>query len=135
MPKDKRGGKSLKKEPYAEYEEIGKANNGTIKVLKAKSDADNAAIPQFSNKANTVYFITKQTGNADKVTSIAVYRGRKVVRNVDIDPVMGDHYHVWQTKTVRGKIKQVKGKKHYFDLKASDKKLIQMALNWNSGGK
>ena len=135
MPKDKRGGKSLKKEPYAEYEEIGKANNGTIKVLKAKLDTDNASIPQYSNKANTVYFITKNTNNVDKVTSIAVYRGRKVIRNIDIDPVLGDHYHVWQTKTVRGKAKQVKGKKHKFDLKASDKKLIQMALNWNIGGK
>lgn len=135
MPKDKRGGKSLKKNPYNEYDVISTANNGTIKVLKAKSDTDNAAIPQFSNKANTVYFITKQTGNADKVTSIAVYRGRKVIRNIDIDPILGDHYHVWQTKTVRGKEKQVKVTKHYFDLKPSDKKLIQMALNWNSGGK
>ena len=36
MPKDKRGGKSLKKNPYNEYEVIGYANNGTIKVLKVK---------------------------------------------------------------------------------------------------
>ena len=36
MPKDRRGGRSLTKNPYNDYDVIGTANNGTIKVLKAK---------------------------------------------------------------------------------------------------
>ena len=130
MPKDRRGGKSLKSQPYNEYEVIGAANKGTIKVLRAKPGVKNAGVPMFSNKANTVYFIAKDNA----VTNIGVYRNRQVIRNVDIDPTLGDHYHIWQTKMVRGKTKQVKDTKHHFDLKPSDKKLIQMALNWNSGG-
>ena len=135
MPKDRRGGRSLKKQPYNEYDVIGTANNGTIKVLRAKPGANNAGVPQFSNKRNTVYFITDKQGDADIVTSIAVYRKRNLVYNVDIDPVMGNHYHQWETKKVRGKTKQVKNKKHRFDLSASQLKLIQMATSWNSGGK
>lgn len=131
MPKDRRGGKSLRNQPYNEYEVIDTANNGTIKVLRAKPDAKNAGVPMFSNKANTVYFIAKDNA----VTNIGVYRNRKVVRNIDIDPTLGNHYHVWQTKTVRGKTKQVKDTKHRYGLKPSDNKLIQKALNWNNGGK
>ena len=134
MPKDRRGGRSLKKQPYNDYDVIGTANNGKIKVLKAKPGVGNASVPQFSNKTNTTYFITKDVGGADKVTSIAVYRNRKVVYNIDIDPVGGNHYHKWDTKVVRGKIKQVKSKKHDYNLKPVQTKLIQMALNWNNGG-
>ena len=130
MPKDRRGGKSLRNQPYNEYEVIGTANNGTIKVLRAKPGVKNAGVPMFSNKANTVYFIAKDNA----VTNIGVYRNRKVVRNIDIDPALGNHYHVWQTKTVRGKTKQVKETKHRYNLKLSDNKLIQKALNWNNGG-
>lgn len=53
MPKDRRGGRSLKKNPYNDYNMIGTANNGTIKVLKAKSGLGNASVPQFSNTTNT----------------------------------------------------------------------------------
>ena len=134
MPKDRRGGRSLKKQPYNDYDMIGTANNGTIKVLKAKQGLGNASVPQFSNKTNTTYFITKEVGGVDKVTSIAVYRNRKVVYNIDIDPVQGNHYHKWDTKMVRGKIKQVKSRKHDYNLKPAQNKLIQMALNWNNGG-
>ena len=134
MPKDRRGGRSLKKNPYNDYDVIGTANNGTIKVLKAKPGLDNSSVPQFSNKTNTTYFITKDVGGADKVTSIAVYRNRKVVYNIDIDPVGGNHSHKWDTKMVRGKAKQVKSRKHDYNLKPVHQKLIQMALNWNNGG-
>lgn len=134
MPKDRRGGRSLKKNPYNDYDVIGTANNGTIKVLKAKPGMDNASVPQFSNKTNTTYFITKDVGGADKVTSIAVYRNRKVVYNIDIDQAQGNHYHKWDTKVVRGKSKQVKSRKHDYNLKPVQTKLIQMALNWNNGG-
>ena len=134
MPKDRRGGRSLKKQPYNDYDMIGAANNGTIKVLKAKQGLDNASVPQFSNKTNTTYFIAKDVGGADKVTSIAVYRGRKVVYNIDIDPAGNHHYHTWDTKMVRGKVKQVKSRKHDYNLNAAQTKLIQMALNWNIGG-
>lgn len=134
MAKDKRGGRSLRKQPYNEYDVIGTANNGKIKVIKAKQGADNAAVPLFSNKANTVYFLAKQIGGADTVTSIAVYRNRQLTVNIDIDPVMGNHYHQWQPTIVRGKSKLQKSRKHYYNLKPSHNKLIQMALNWNNGG-
>lgn len=134
MAKDKRGGRSLRQQPYNEYDVIGTANNGRIKVIKAKPGVDNAGVPMFSNKANTVYFLAKQVGNADTVTSIGVYRNRQLIHNIDIDPAMGNHYHVWQTKTVRGKTKQVKDTKHRYNLTPAQNKLIQMALNWNKGG-
>ena len=142
MPKDRRGGRSLKKQPYNDYAVIGDANNGKISVLKAKSATDNASVPQFSNKTNTTYFIAKDvdvvtpsgTVKVTRVTSIAVYRNRKVVYNIDIDSVQGNHYHVWDTKMVRGKVKQVKRKKHDYNLKPVHQKLIQMALDWNNGG-
>ena len=134
MPKDRRGGRSLKKQPYNDYDMIGTANNGTIKVLKAKPGMDNASVPQFSNKTNTTYFITKDVGGADKVTSIAIYRNRKVVYNIDVEQSGNHHYHIWDTKMVRGKVKQVKRKKHDYSLKPVHQKLIQMALNWNNGG-
>ena len=100
MPKDRRGGRSLKKQPYNDYDLIGDANNGKISVLKSKSDTDNASVPQFSNKTNTTYFITKDVGGVDKVTSIAVYRNRKVVYNIDIDPAGAHHYHTLQAETL-----------------------------------
>lgn len=134
MPKDRRGGRSLKKQPYNDYDVIGTANNGKIKVLKAKPGMGNASVPQFSNKTNTTYFIAKDVGGVDKITSIGIYRNRKVVYNIDIDPILGNHYHVWQTKIVRGKEKQVKDTKHYFNLNAAQTKQLQMALNWNNGG-
>ena len=60
MPKDRRGGRSLKKNPYNEYNALErKANNGKIKVLMAKDGLSNASVPQFSNKTNTTYFIAK----------------------------------------------------------------------------
>lgn len=132
MAKDKRGGRSLRKQPYNEYDVIGTANNGTIKVIKAKPGVKNAGVPMFSNKANTVYFIAG--GSNTDVTSIAIYRNRQVTANIDISATQGNHYHVWQTKTVRGKTKQVKVTKHNYSLKPSHHKLIQMALNWNNGG-
>lgn len=135
MPKDKRGGKSLKKNPYNEYDVIGTANNGTIKVLKAKPGTSNASVPQFSNSKNTTYFVTKEVNGVDKVTSIAVYRNRQLTQNIDIDPVMGNHYHKWQPIVVRGKSKLKKEKRHRFDLSAAQQKLISMADNWNTGGK
>ena len=134
MPKDRRGGRSLKKQPYNDYDMIGTANGGKISVLKAKPGMGNASVPQFSNKTNTTYFIAKDVGGVDKVTSIAIYRNRKVVYNIDIDPVLGNHYHAWTTQVVRGKIKQVKSTKHYYNLNAAQTKFIQMALNWNNGG-
>lgn len=132
MPKDRRGGRSLKKQPYNDYDVIGYANNGTIKVLKAKPGIKNAGVPLYSNRANTVYFIAG--GNNNDVTSIGVYRNRKLMFNIDIDPILGNHYHVWQTKMVRGKEKQVKNTKHLYNLSAAKNKYLQMALNWNSGG-
>lgn len=134
MPKDRRGGKSLKEQPYNDYDVIGTANNGKIKVLKAKQGLGNASVPQFSNKTNTTYFIAKEVGGVDKVTSIAVYRNRKVVYNIDIDPVGGNHYHKWDTMMVRGKVKQVKSRKHDYNLKPVQLKLINMADSWNNGG-
>ena len=132
MPKDRRGGRSLKKNPYNDYDVIGYANNGTIKVLKAKPGIKNAGVPLYSNRANTVYFIAG--GNNNDVTSIGVYRKRKLIYNIDIDPILGNHYHIWQTKIVRGKEKQVKDTKHYFNLNAAQTKQLQMALDWNNGG-
>ena len=134
MPKDRRGGRSLKKQPYNDYDMIGTANNGKISVLKAKQGLENASVPQFSNKTNTTYFIAKDVDGVDTVTSIAVYRNRKVVYNIDIDHVGGHHYHTWDTKMVRGKIKQVKSRKHKYNLNAAQTKFVQMALNWNNGG-
>ena len=134
MAKDKRGGRSLRRQPYNEYDVIGTANNGRIKVIKAKPGIDNAAVPLFSNRANTVYFLAKTVGNADTVTSIAVYRNRRLTVNIDIDPIQGNHYHTWQPTVVRGKSKLQKGRKHYFNLKPSHNKLIQMATSWNNGG-
>ena len=134
MPKDRRGGRSLKKNPYNDYDVIGTANNGTIKVLKVRPGVSNASVPLFSNKANTVYFITKQTGGKDAVTSIAIYRNRHVVVNVDIDKTQGYHYHTWKLEDVRGKTKLKRSNKHYYNLKPVHQKLIQMALNWNNGG-
>lgn len=130
MAKDKRGGRSLRKQPYNEYDVIGTANNGKIKVIRAKPGVKNAGVPMFSNKANTVYFLAKDNA----VTSIGVYRNRQVVFNIDIDPTLGNHYHVWRTKTVRGKTKQVKDTKHLYNLTPAQNKLLQMALNWNNGG-
>lgn len=130
MAKDKRGGRSLRKQPYNEYDVIGTANNGKISVIRAKPGVKNAGVPMFSNKANTVYFLAKDNA----VTSIGVYRNRQVIINIDIDPTLGNHYHVWQTKTVRGKTKQVKNTKHLYNLTPAQNKLIQMALNWNNGG-
>lgn len=132
MPKDRRGGRSLKKQPYSDYDVIGYANNGTIKVLKAKPGIKNAGVPLYSNRTNTVYFIAG--GSNNDVTSVGVYRNRKLMFNIDIDPVLGNHYHVWQTKMVRGKEKQVKNTKHLYNLNAAQNKYLQMALNWNSGG-
>ncbi len=130
MAKDKRGGRSLRRQPYNEYDVIGTANNGKINVIRAKPGVKNAGVPMFSNAANTVYFLAKDNA----VTSIGVYRNRQLVHNIDIDPTLGNHYHVWQTKTVRGKTKQVKDTKHLYNLTPAQNKLIQMALNWNNGG-
>lgn len=130
MAKDKRGGRSLRQQPYNEYDVIGTANNGRISVIRAKPGVKNAGVPMFSNKANTVYFLAKDNA----VTSIGVYRNRQLKYNIDIDPLLGNHYHAWQTKTVRGKTKQVKNTKHLYNLTPAQNKLIQMALNWNNGG-
>ena len=127
MPKEKRGGRSLRKQPYNEYDVIGTANNGTIKVLKAKPGISNASVPLFSNTRNTVYLIAKEVSGADKVTSIAVYRNRQLTHNIDIDPVMGNHYHKWQPTTVRGKDKLLKVNGHFFDLSPAQQRLINMA--------
>ena len=138
MPKDRRGGRSLKRKPYNDYNVIGTANNGTIKVLKVKPGVKNASVPLFSNKANTVYFIAKpvaQLGNADTITSIAIYRKRQIVANVDIDMVQGYHYHTWKAADANGINKPQRNKKHNYNLKPVHQKLIQMALNWNNGGK
>lgn len=134
MAKDKRGGRSLRQQPYNEYDVIGTANNGRIKVIKAKPGVDNAAVPLFSNKANTVYFLAKEIGGTDTVTSIAVYRNRQLTVNIDIDPTQGNHYHKWQPSIVRGKSKLKKVKGHFFNLSPAHQKLISMADNWNNGG-
>lgn len=135
MAKDKRGGRSLRKQPYNEYDVIGTANNGRIKVIKAKPGIKNASVPQFSNSKNTTYFITKEVNGADTVTSIAVYRNRQLTQNIDIDHVMGNHYHKWQPVSVRGKSKLNKVKGHFFNLSPAQQKLISMAVSWNTGGK
>ena len=122
MAKDKRGGRSLRRQPYNEYDVIGTANNGRIKVIKAKPGVKNAGVPMFSNRANTVYFLAKDNA----VTSTGVYRNRQLIHNIDIDPTLGNHYHVWQTKTVRVKTKQVKDTKHRYNRTPAQNKLIQM---------
>ena len=138
MPKDRRGGKSLKKNPYNEYDVIGTANNGTIKVLKARPGVDNAGVPMFSNRKNTVYMVADEK---NKVTSIAIYRNRMLTINVDIDPQKGNHFHKWREKPEEKKKEKDVGKfqiekyGHYYKLKPAYLKLIQMANNWNNGGK
>lgn len=134
MPKVKRGGRSLRIRPYSDYDVIGTANNGTIKVMKPKAGISNASVPLFSNKKNTVYFVTKEINGVDTVTTIGVYRNRQLTHNIDIDPLQGNHYHVWQPTIVRGQSKLAKSKKHHYNLSAADQKLIQMAVNWNNGG-
>lgn len=134
MPKDRRGGKSLKKNQYNDYDVIGTANKGTVKVIKAKPGVSNASVPLFSNKKNTTYFVAKEVNGVNKVTSIAVYRNRQLTHNIDIDPVLGNHYHKWQPTIVRGKSKLKKVKGHFYDLSPTKLKLIGMAANWNNGG-
>lgn len=138
MPKDKRGGRSLRKNPYNEYETIDTANNGRIKVIKARDDVENAGIPMFSNRRNTVYMVA----NGDnKIESIAIYKNRKLEINVDIDPEKGDHFHKWREKPEAKKKGKNKGKfqiekyGHYYKLKPAYLKLIQIAQNWNNGGR
>ena len=135
MAKDKRGGRSLRQQPYSEYDIIGTANNGRIKVIKAKPGIKNASVPQFSNSKNTTYFVAKEVNGVDTVTSIGVYRNRQLTQNIDIDPILGNHYHNWQPITVRGKSKLKKDTKHRFDLSPAQQKLISMADSWNTGGK
>lgn len=134
MAKDKRGGRSLRQQPYNEYDVIGTANSGRIKVIKAKPGIKNASVPQFSNSKNTTYFVTKEVNGVDTVTSIAVYRNRQLTQNIDIDPTMGNHYHKWQPILVRGKSKLNKVKGHFFNLSPAQQKLISMANSWNNGG-
>lgn len=134
MAKDKRGGRSLRQQPYNEYDVIGTANNGRIKVIKAKPGVSNASVPQFSNSKNTTYFVAKEVNGVDTVTSIAVYRNRQLMHNIDIDPVMGNHYHNWQPIVVRGKSKLKKDTRHLFNLSPAQQKLINMADSWNNGG-
>lgn len=135
MAKDKRGGRSLRKQPYNEYDVIGTANGGRIKVIKAKPGIKNASVPQFSNSKNTTYFVAKEVNGADTVTSIAVYRNRQLTHNIDIDPLQGNHYHKWQPIAVRGKSKLKKDTRHLFNLSPAQQRLINMAVNWNNGGK
>lgn len=134
MAKDKRGGRSLRQQPYNEYDVIGTANNGRIKVIKAKDGVKNASVPQFSNSKNTTYFVAKEVNGVNTVTSIAVYRNRNVVYNIDIDPIGGNHYHEWQPVAVRGKSKLQKAKKHFYNLSPAQQRLVSMADNWNNGG-
>lgn len=134
MAKVKRGGRSLRQQPYNEYDVIGTANNGRIKVIKAKPGVSNASVPQFSNSKNTTYFIAKDVNGVNTVTSIAVYRNRNVVYNIDIDPIGGNHYHEWKPVVVRGKSKLQKGKKHFYNLSPAQQKMVSMADSWNNGG-
>ena len=135
MAKDKRGGRSLRKNPYNEYETIGTANNGSIKVIKPRPGTSNTGVPLFSNSKNTTYFVAKEVDGVTKVKSIAVYRNRQLIQNIDIDPKKGNHYHKWQAEDVRGKSKIVRDKKHFYNLSAAQQKLLNMAVNWNNGGK
>lgn len=137
MPKDRRGGKSLKKNPYNDYDVIGTANNGTIKVLKVKDGIDNAGVPMFSNRKNTVYMIAKD----NVIDSIAIYRNRVLVSNIDIkDTEKGYHYHLWRKMPERKQKPKNRGKYqlekygHYTKLKPAYLKLIKMAEDWDKRG-
>lgn len=143
MPKDRRGGRSVKKRPYNEYDVIGYANNGTIKVLKAKPDSNNNGIPMFSNKTNTVYFIVNANNaikkGRDEITNIGIYRNRHLVYNIDLaDGAHNDHVHTWVLGKVRDKVALIKvvknGKDHDENLTPAQQKLLQMAKDWNNGG-
>ena len=138
MPKDKRSGRSLKKKPYSEYDVIGYANNGTIKVLKAKPGVDHAGVPMFSNRKNTVYMIANDD---NKVDTIGIYRNRTLVCNIDIkDTEKGYHFHLWrkipedkQKPKNKGKY-QIEKYGHYYRLKPAYIKLINMAEDWDKRG-
>ena len=134
MPKHMRSRRSIKKQPYNDYNVIGTANNGKIKVLKARPDVKNASVPLYSNKANTVYFIAKEFNGVDTVTSIAVYRGRRVMYNIDLDRTQGEHYHTWDEVSKDGVVKLKRDDKHKTDFNAVKQKLMQMAKDWNNGG-
>lgn len=132
MPKDRRSGKQIRKGyRYDDYDTIGTANNGTIDVIKAKNPI-NKGVPLYSNGKNTIYFIAKDLGNKTQITNIAIYKGRNIVENIDIDAVKGNHYHKWKTSTVRGKTKQVRYG-HYYRLSPKHTTLIVAAQKWNLG--
>lgn len=141
MAKGKRGGRSVRKQPYDEYKVIGMANNGTIKVIKAKPNSKNAGIPMYSNRKNTVYFIVNAKNalkkGRDEITNIAVYRNRRLVYNLDFSDAKNknDHAHYWNVAKINGKEVLVKVGDHDENLKPAQQKLFRMARDWNIGGK
>ena len=140
MPKDRRGGKSLKDNPYKEYDQIGTANKGRIKVIKANPKSKNAGIPMFSNRRNTVYFIVNAKNahekKRDEITNIAVYRDRRLVYNLDFKDAKNknDHAHYWNVAKINGKEVLSKVGDHDENLTPAQQKLFRMAKDWNVGG-
>lgn len=141
MPKDRRGGRSVRKDPYSEYETVGTANNGKIKVIKAKQTTKNAGIPMYSNRKNTVYFVVNAKNarkkGRDEITNIAVYRNRRLVYNLDFKDAKNknNHAHYWNVAKKNGKEVLVKVDDHDENLKPVQQKLFKMAADWNIGGK
>lgn len=116
---------------YTEYNTIDTVNNGTIKVIEAKSTGGNSGVPIFSNSANTTYMLTKDVNGKKQITSIAIYRKGKIVQNIDLDVVQGAHYHKWVGITKKGKIKRKKLPNHYANLNRKQLKLVKIAQEWN----
>lgn len=134
MPKDKRSGKQIRNgQRYDEYDTIGTANNGKIKVIKAKDGTGNNGTPLYSNSNNTTYFIAKDVNGVNTVTNIGIYKNRKLVESIDLNEGQGVHYHKWTTGVKRGKTKQIKSKKHHFTLSPQHTKLVNLANGWNEG--
>ena len=132
MPKDKRSGKQIRSgDRYNEYDVIGTANNGSIKILKAKDETGNNGTPLFSNSRNTTYFIAKDVNGVNTITNIAIYKNRNLVESIDLNEGQGVHYHKWTTGVKRGKTKQIKSKDHFPALSPQHTKLIKLANEWN----